>query len=284
MMETIQGIHQYLENLPETGKVISVYTSVHMLEQLKNNQDLDDFFLSLIYKRVPDEMKQVLFTPYMLKDGNQLRFSIRIFESDKHLQRNRLIEKTRVDLINQFKLQPEQIEITGMAVLYNNMLQSLFRSQIMTIGAVFFAIMIMFAILFRSFLLASVAIIPNMIPAVMMLGLMGLAGNHCRYLICIGIAVDDTIYYVHRFKEEFVKDSNYEKAIERCHSSIGRAMYFTTVTVTLGFTILALSNFMPIIYFGLHTGFAIVVALLAYLTLLPVLLKLFKPLGSKRQA
>ena len=287
MMETIQGIHQYLENLPETGKVISVYTSVHMLEQLKNNQDLDDFFLSLIYKRVPDEMQQVLFTPYMLKDGNQLRFSIRIFESDKHLQRNRLIEKTRVDLINQFKLQPQQIEITGMAVLYNNMLQSLFRSQIMTIGAVFFAIMIMFTILFRSFLLASVAIIPNMIPAVMMLGLMGLVGIPLDIMtitiaaICIGIAVDDTIHYVHRFKEEFIKDKSYEEAIKRCHSSIGRAMYFTTMTVTLGFSILALSNFMPIIYFGLLTGFAIVVALLADLTLLPVLLKLFKPLGGK---
>jgi len=286
-METIQGIHRYLDNLPETGKVMSIYTSVSMLEKLRNNQDLDDFFLSLIYKRVPDEIKQVLFTPYMLNDGNQLRFSIRIFESDKHLQRNRLIEKTRTDLINQFKLQPEQIQLTGMAVLYNNMLQSLFRSQIMTIGVIFIAIMIMFAILFRSFLLACVAIIPNMIPAVMMLGLMGLAGIPLDIMtitiaaICIGIAVDDTIHYVHRFKEEFVKDNSYEDAIKRCHSSIGRAMYFTTVTITLGFSILALSNFMPIIYFGLLTGFALLVALLADLTLLPVLLTLFKPLGRR---
>jgi len=287
MMETVQGIHLYLDKLPETGKVMSIYTSVSMLEQLKNNQDLDNFFLSLIYKRVPDDMKQVLFTPYMLHDGNQIRFSVRIFESDKQLQRNQLIEKTRTDLISQFKLQPEQIKLSGMAVLYNNMLQSLFRSQIMTIGVIFIAIMIMFAILFRSLELACVAIIPNMIPAVMMLGLMGLVGIPLDIMtitiaaICIGIAVDDTIHYVHRFKEEFVKDCNYEKAIKRCHTSIGRAMYFTTVTVTLGFSILALSNFVPIIYFGLLTGFAILVALLADLTLLPVLLNLFKPLGRK---
>ncbi len=283
-MDTIQGIHKYLDNLPETGKVISIYTSVSLLEQLKDNQDLDNFFLSIIYKRVPDEMKQVLFTPYMLKDGNQLRYSIRIFESDKHLQRNRLIEKTKADLIAKFNLEPEQIQLTGMAVLYNNMLQSLFRSQIMTIGVVFIAIMIMFYMLFRSFYLACVTLIPNMIPAIMMLGLMGLAGIPLDIMtitiaaVCIGIAVDDAIHYVHRFKEEFVKDRDYREAVKRCHSSIGRAMYFTTVTITLGFSILALSNFVPIIYFGLLTGFAIIVALLANLTLLPILLTLFKPL------
>jgi len=287
-MDMIQGIHQYLDNLPETGKVMSIYTSVSMLEQLKDNKDLDNFFLSIIYKRVPDEMKMVLFTPYMLKDGNQLRYSIRIFESDKHLQRNRLIEKTRTDLINKFDLKPEQIQLTGMAVLYNNMLQSLFRSQILTIGVVFIAIMVMFTILFRSFSLACIAIIPNTIPAVMMLGLMGLAGIPLDIMtitiaaVCIGIAVDDTIHYVHRFKEELEKDNNHREAIKRCHSSIGRAMYFTTLTITLGFSILALSNFVPIIYFGLLTGFALIFALFADLTLLPVLLMLFKPLGNKK--
>ncbi|MCW8935003.1 MAG: MMPL family transporter [Gammaproteobacteria bacterium] len=286
-METIKGIHNYLDQLPETGKVLSIYTSVSMLEQLKNNQDLDDFFLSLIYKRVPHEMQQALFTPYMLLDGNQLRFSLRLFESDKNLQRNKLIEKIRLDLMNKFNIQAEQIQLTGMAVLYNNMLQSLFASQIKTIGVIFIAIMIMFAFLFRSIPLACVAIIPNMLPAVMMLGLMGLAGIPLDIMtitiaaICIGIAVDDTIHYVHRFKEEFVKDSNYLEATKRCHSSIGRAMYFTTVTLTLGFSILVFSNFVPIIYFGLLTGFAILVALLADLTLLPVLLRLFKPLGRE---
>ncbi len=284
-MDTIRGIHQYLDKLPETGKVMSIYTSVSMLEQLKDNQDLDNFFLSIIYKRVPDKMKRVLFTPYMLKDGNQLRYSIRIFESDKHLQRNKLIEKIRANLIEKFNLQPEQIQLTGMGVLYNNMLQSLFRSQIMTIGFVTIAIVIMFTILFRSLSLACIAIIPNMIPALMMLGLMGLAGIPLNIMtitiaaVCIGISVDDTIHYVHRFKEEFAYDHQYHETIKRCHSSIGRAMYFTSMTITLGFSILALSNFVPIIYFGLLTGFAIMVALLANLTLLPVLISLFKPLG-----
>ena len=290
MMDKIRGIHNYLDSLSETGKVLSIYTSVSMLEQLKDNQDLDDLFLSITYKRVPDEIKQALFTPYMPDDGDQLRYSVRIFESDKNLQRNKLIEKIKTDLINKFNLEPEQIHLTGMAVLYNNMLQSLYRSQIMTIGVVFIAILVMFAILFRSLLLAIIAIIPNMIAASMMLGLMGLAGIPLDIMtitiaaVCIGIAVDDTIHYVHRYKKEFLKDYDYWKTIKRCHSSIGRAMYFTTVTITLGFSILALSNFIPIIYFGLLTGFAIMVALLANLTLLPVLIALFKPLTNSKHS
>ena len=283
MVEKIQQIHNYLESLPETGKVLSIYTSLSMLEKLKDTQDLDNFFLSIMYKRLPEDIKQALFTPYMTEDGNQLRFSVRIFESDKNLQRNELIKKTRNQLINQFGLEPNQVHLTGMAILYNNMLQSLFRSQILTIGVVFIAILLMFVILFQSLYLAVIASIPNIIPATMMLGIMGISGIPLDIMtitiaaVCIGISVDDTIHYVHRFKEEFQSDQNYRETIVRCHSSIGRAMYFTSVTITLGFSILALSNFIPIIYFGLLTGFAMMIALLANLTLLPVLIATLKP-------
>ena len=171
-----------------------------------------------------------------------------------------------------------------MVVLYNNMLQSLFKSQILTIGAVFLAILVMFALLFRSSYIAILAIIPNMIAAGMVLGVMGVVGIPLDIMtitiaaICIGIAVDDTIHYVHRFQEEFPKDNNYWGAIDRCHESIGRAMYYTTITITLGFSILALSNFVPMIYFGLLTGFAMMIALIANMTLLPLFLALFKPM------
>jgi predicted RND superfamily exporter protein len=283
MMEKIQDIHDYLENLRETGKVLSIDTSLSMMTKLKDADDLDNFFLSIIYKRLPDEIKQALFTPYMSEDGNQLRFSVRIFESDKNLKRNALIEKTRKDLIDEFGLEQDQVHLTGMAILYNNMLQSLFRSQILTIGVVFIVILIMFAILFQSLYLAVIAIFPNMIAAALMLAIMGISGIPLDIMtitiaaVCIGIAVDDTIHYVHRFKKEFSTDHHYRNTIVRCHSSIGRAMYFTSVTITLGFSILALSNFIPIIYFGLLTGFAIMVALLANLTLLPVLIASLKP-------
>ena len=174
-----------------------------------------------------------------------------------------------------------------MLVLYNNLLQSLFKSQILTIGVVFIAILIMFAISFRNIKMAALGIIPNIFSASMVLGLMGWLHIPLDIMtitiaaICIGIGVDDTIHYVHRFTEEFHKDKNYWAAIKRSHSSIGRAMYYTTITITLGFSILVLSNFIPSIYFGLLTGFSMLIALLANLTLLPLLIVRLTPLGKQ---
>ena len=220
----------------------------------------------------------------MSEDGNQLRFSIRVFESDASLQREALITKIRKDLTHDLGLEDEQVNITGMVVLYNNMLQSLFHSQIMTLGVVFIAIMLMFAVLFKNLRLAMLAIIPNMIAAGMVLGLMGWLKIPLDMMtitiaaICIGIAVDDTIHFVHRFKDEYDNSHDYLIAARRSHNTIGRAMFYTSLTITLGFSILAFSNFIPTIYFGLLTGFSMVVALFANMTLLPLLIIRFKPL------
>jgi hypothetical protein len=171
-----------------------------------------------------------------------------------------------------------------MLVLYNNMLQSLFSSQIKTLGVVFLAILFMFIILFRSFKMAALAIVPNILAATTILGIMGLLGIPLDIMtitiaaITIGIAVDDTIHYVHRFQEEYWVDRNYWFAIMRCHNSIGRAMFYTSIIITLGFSILALSNFIPTIYFGLLTGAAMITALIANLTLLPLLISIVKPM------
>ena len=288
-LETIENIHNYLEELPETGKVLSLATTMKLLTQLNNDEPPDNIFLSVMHKRLPPDIKQTLFDPYMSADGNQVRFAIRIFESDATLQRQALLEKIRADLGNKFELEPEQIKLTGMVVLYNNMLQSLFQSQILTIGVVFLAIMLMFIALFRSLKIAAIAIIPNIIAAAFVLGLMGWLDIHLDIMtitiaaITIGIAVDDTIHYIHRYMEEYPKDCDSWAAVKRCHASIGKAMYYTTVTITLGFSILALSSFIPTIYFGLLTGFAMVVALLADLTLLPLLLVIFKPMEQHKK-
>ncbi|TNF34035.1 MAG: transporter [Gammaproteobacteria bacterium] len=288
MMEQIKHMHEYLDSLPETGKVLSIYTTVSMLEQLRDNEDLNDFFLSIIYKRVPDEIRDTLIEPYMTADGNQIRISIRVIDSDKSLQREALLQEIRQHLIHEIGLEEDQVHLSGMLVLYNNMLQSLYQSQIMTIGVVFIAILAMFIILFKSIRLAVLAILPNMLSAASVLGLMGLVGIPLDMMtitiaaICIGIAVDDTIHYVHRYKEEFPIDNNYWAAVKRCHASIGRAMYYTSLIITLGFSILAMSNFNPMIYFGLLTGFAMMVALLSNLTLLPLFIALFKPTINQR--
>jgi predicted RND superfamily exporter protein len=281
-LEQAALIHDYLDKLPETGKVLSVHTGMQLLESLNDDQPFTDFKLAVVYKRLPDSVKQALIEPYLSDDGNQLRFSLRLYESDRSLRRQALIDSIYRDLINDFELDPEQVTISGMAVLYNNLLQSLFRSQILTLGAVFGAILLMFIALFRAFRLSLAAIVPNIIAAGLILGLMGWIGIPLDIMtitiaaINIGIGVDDSIHYIHRFREEFRRDQSYWAAIRRCHDSIARAMYYTSVTIVLGFSILALSNFIPTIYFGVLSGLAMITALIANLMLLPVLLARFR--------
>jgi len=285
------AIHDYLDSLPETGKVISIGTAARILEQVDPAILQDNMELSIVYKRLPEDIKAELFDPYLSADGDQLRFSIRVFESDPSLRRAALIQKIRHHLTVDMGLDDKQVKLSGMLILYNNMLESLFRSQILTLGAVFFAIMLMFLALFRSLRIAIIAITPNVLSAAMVLGLMGWAGIALDLMtitiaaITIGIGVDNTIHYVHRFQREFRTDRNYREAIRRCHTTIGRAICYTGVTVMLGFSILALSRFVPTIYFGLLTGLAMLAAVLANMTLLPVLLETFRALGpgSKRQ-
>ncbi len=284
----IEAIHDYLDGLPETGKVLSVTTAIRMLKSIDREILSDNLSLAILYKRLPEEIKSHLIAPYMSEDGNQLRFSVRLFESDPSLNRKALLARINHDLINRYGLTKEQIHLSGMGVLYNNMLQSLFSSQIQTLGVVFGAIMLMFALLFRNLRLAIIAIIPNIIAAGSVLGLMGWLSIPLDMMtitiaaICIGIGVDDTIHYLHRIGEEYQKDGDYRAAARRSHNSIGRAMYYTTLTITLGFSILALSNFIPTIYFGLLTGFSMLMALVANMTLLPVLIIRFKPLAFGR--
>jgi predicted RND superfamily exporter protein len=281
-LKEVAKIHDYLDSLGETGKVLSLENSMAMLRKINPQVADDSFLLAILYKSLPDRMKQALFSPYMTTDGNKIRFSIRLYESDYTLKRNELIEKIHAHLVNELGLESEQVHLSGMAVLYNNLLQSLFRSQILTIGAVFCAIMLMFIVLFRSFKVALIALIPNIVAAGLILGLMGGLGIPLDLMtitiaaISIGIAVDDSIHYTHRFIIEYRVRGDYWASVNACHGSIGQAMYFTSITITLGFGLLVLSNFVPTIYFGFLTGFAMLIALFANLSLLPLLIVKFK--------
>jgi predicted RND superfamily exporter protein len=279
----ITAIHDYLDALPETGKVISAATAARLLGELDETILTNNLLLSIVYERMSEDVKAALFRPYISADGDQLRFSVRVFESDKTLRRHELITRIRTDLTGRFGLAEEQIHLSGMLVLYNNMLRSLYRSQVLTLGAVFLAIFFMFVAVFRSARIAVTAIIPNIVSAVIVLGLMGWLAIPLDLMtitiaaITVGIAVDDTIHYVHRFKRELQRDGDYWAAMHRCHRTIGRAMYYTSVTIMLGFSILALSQFKPTVYFGLLTGSAMLIALLANMTLLPVLIVALRP-------
>jgi predicted RND superfamily exporter protein len=286
MLEEIASIHDYLDALPETGKVLSLHTAMTLLQKLEDKDVIDNFFLSILYKKLPLEIKAQLFSPYLSEDGRQLRIAVRIYESNIGLNRNALLEKVRNHLNAERAALGEQVHLSGMVVLYNNLLQSLFSSQIQTLGVVFFAILITFALVFRSIKVAAIAIIPNIIPAVLVLGLLGGLGIPLDIMtitiaaISVGIAVDDTIHYVHRYHEEWLIDGDYRAAVHRAHNSIGRAMYYTSITITIGFMAMVLSDFVPTIYFGLFTAFAMISALLTNITVLPVLLRTLKPYGK----
>ncbi len=282
MMDTVKAIQDYLDGISIMGKVLSLATVVRIAERL-NRTELDAFDLALINKRVPESIRLDLINPYYLEEKEQLRFSARVIESDPSLNRQQLLNDIHDYLVADLGLQENQVHITGMLVLYNNMLQSLFSSQIMTLGAVLFAIFVTFILLFRHFILALLGIIPNIFSAVMVLGIMGWFRIPLDMMtitiasITIGIAVDDTIHYIHRFKHEYPLHDNYENIIKRCHGSIGKAMFYTSVAIIFGFGILAFSNFIPTINFGILTGFAMLVALLGNLLLLPALILIVKP-------
>ena len=280
-------IHDYLDSLPETGKVLSLATMLKLAAKLNNGKPLDNFQLALVYGELPDRFKRIILRPYVSPQHNQLRYSIRVRDSEKSLRRDALLKKIRHDLVNKIGLKEEQVHLAGWLVLYNNMLQSLFKSQILTLGVVVLALLGMFLILFRSLKIALIAITPNLIAICVVLGVMGWLNIPLDVMtitiaaISIGIAVDNTIHYIYRFRYEFQFENSYIKTVHRCHGSIGRAMYYTSLTIISGFLILVLSNFIPSIYFGLLTGLAMLIALIAALTLLPQLIILFKPFGSK---
>ncbi|MEM0953373.1 MAG: MMPL family transporter [Pseudomonadota bacterium] len=284
-MEQVERIHDYIDAQPETGKVLSLATTYDVLKLLLG-EDIGDVELALVQKSLPEDISRLLINPYYDEATQQVRISLRVKETSRELRRDQFLKDLRSHLINDMELAEDQLQFTNMLVLYNNVLQSLFTSQILTLGAVFAAILLMFLVLFRSLWLALIALAPNILAAGIVLGIMGLAGIPLDIMtitiaaIVVGIGVDHAIHYVHRFKREFPIDRDYIATMYRCHDSIGKALYYTSITVIAGFSILALSNFTPSIYFGLLTGLAMFAAVVGSLLLLPQLIISFKPLGK----
>lgn len=286
--DKLRRLHGFLEDLPETGKVMSLDALMRTAEKINDGKPINDMLFGMLRRFLPSDLKDQILKPYVTDDFSQVRVNVRILETNPDLKRAVLVDKIETFITEDMGLAPDQFRLTGLYVLYNNLLQSLFNSQIKTIGVVFFATWLMFSLLFRSFYLAFIALAPNAFPVVVVLGTLGWLGIPLDIMtvtvaaITIGIAVDHTIHYIHRFKTEFRELGDYTQTVYRCHGSIGNAMYFTSITIIVGFSILALSNFIPTIYFGLFTGLAMIVAMLAAMTLLPRLLIILKPLGPER--
>ena len=287
LREDVHNIHQYLDGLDATGKVLSIDTLMQILTQANAGVPPTGFLLMVAKNQMPEFAREQVLDPYLSESENQLRMVARIRETDSALNRDELINEVRAHLVNEFNLEPDSFRMTGVFVLYNNLLQSLFESQIKTIALVFAMIFAMFLFIFRSISLSIIALIPNTLPSLLILGIMGLANIPLDLMtitiaaIAVGIGVDNAIHYIHRFKTEFRVDQDYLATMYRSHASIGLAMFYTSITVAIGFLVLALSNFIPSIYFGIFTAIAMLSAVLANLTLLPKLLLIFKPKMGK---
>ena len=288
-MDTITAVHNYLETIPEVGKVQSLATLLKIGQSLNNGKPLDGITLALLYNQLPEKYKTLILSPFINIDKNEARITMRIMDSNPDLRRNDLINKINSDIRDIIKNKETTFRLSNLMVLYNNMLQSLFESQISTLGFTIIVLFIMFLILFRTLKLATIAILANIIPISAIFGIMGWLNIPLDIMtitiaaIAIGIGVDDTIHFIHRFKEEFKVDHNYINAMRRSHQSIGYAMYYTSLVIIIGFSILVLSNLIPTIYFGLLTVVTMFTVLLADLLLLPKLLLIFKPFDKIKE-
>ena len=285
-IDKIQAVHNYFDSLKAVGKVLSFSSIVEVATQLNNNKPLGTLEIGVLYSKIPKNIKKDIIDPYISIKDNEARISLRIIDSQDGLRRNDLINQINYDLENKLQLNKDEFKLAGVLILFNNLLQSLFKSQILTLGVVMIGIFTMFIILFKNVKLSLIGVVPNFIAAFFILGIIGLLGIPLDMMtitiaaITIGIAVDNSIHYIYRFKEEFLKSKDYNKTLKDCHSSVGVAILNTSITIVFGFSILVFSKFIPTIYFGVFTGLAMLLAMISVLTLLPSLILISKPFGK----
>ena len=286
-IDKIDKVHNYLDNLDGVGKVLSFSSILKVAKQLNNNKELGTLEMGVLYSKIPDSIKKEIVDPYISIEHNEARINLRIKDSQEGLRRNELIKKIQYDLENKLNLKKDEFKLAGVLILFNNLLQSLFKSQILTLGFVMVGIFVMFLILFRNLTLSLIGVVPNFIAAFFILGIIGLLGIPLDMMtitiaaITIGIAVDNSIHYIYRFKEEFSLNKKYHETLKLCHSTVGTAILNTSITIVFGFSILVFSNFIPTIYFGVFTGIAMLLAMISVLTLLPKLILIIKPFGAE---
>ena len=283
-IKTVSMVHDFLESRYGVGQVLSLASLIRVGESI-SKAPFDTFELAVLYKRMPDDLKAALLSPYVSIERDEMRLTARIRDSLPDLRRNALLQQIQSGLEKDLGLEPEAFQVSGLVVLYNNMLQSLFSSQIMSLGVVMLGIGLMLLILFRSLRLAVIGIAPNLLAAAIILGVMGWARIPLDIMtitiasITLGIAVDNSIHYIYRFRSEIERVGDYVETLHYCHANIGRAIFYTAITIIAGFSILVLSNFLPTIYFGVFTALGMAMALLASLTLLPRLILWLRPFG-----
>jgi predicted RND superfamily exporter protein len=287
-MQTIERVHDYLDSFPQVGNVSSLATLSKVGRIVKEGKDFDNFEYALLYSELSLEYRKILLLPYVNTEHNEARFVVRIVDSDKNLRRDALLAQIKEELVSKVGLEPQNVKLVGMMVLYNNMLQSLFDSQIATLGLALLLLGSMFLFLFRSFKIALLAMTVNMVPISVIFGIMGATGIPLDMMsitiasIALGITVDNTIHYLYRFREELAHDGDYIASMHRAHGTIAFGMFYYSLATIVGFLVLVTSNFIPTLIFGLLTVIVLLVAIVSDLIFSPLLVVVFKPFGIKK--
>ena len=282
-MRIIGKIDDFLKDKNVTGhefigNVSSLASLLKLGKQINQGRDLDDLSLALIYSEMPANYRELVLSPFVNIEANEAHFSVRTIDSDPNLRRAQFLADLKRDLDSLLAKDNVTVQISGIMVLYNNMLQSLMSSQIDTLGITVLVLFVLFVIIFRSFSYALIAIVVNLIPLCACFGIMGVAGIPLDIMsitiaaISIGIGVDDVIHYIYRYKREFARLGDEAAAIRASHASIGYAMYYTSFAIILGFSVMMMSNFWPTIYFGLLICLVMSLLLLGALIILPSLI------------
>ncbi len=280
-LDRVLKVHRYLQSRPEVGKVLSVSSLDLVARQLTDGKPLSSAEVAGVLGALPDDLRGELIRPYADPETGQFRISARVIESGHSFDRAALAKDIQQFAVEQAGFEPDQVTVTGMMVMFDNMLKQLFSSQVNTLVWVLLATLAMFLILLRSLKYAVLGVVPNILAAASVIAFMGYVGIPLDLMtitiaaIAVGIGVDDAIHYLHRFREERDREPDVRLAVAWSHATIGRAMYFTSITVIVGFSVLVLSNFVPTTLFGMLTAVAMALALIANLLLLPSMLVLF---------
>ena len=278
----LQLVQAAVEAFDATGSVTSVVDFTELAKKINEGKPLTEYELTSIYRLLDKNVVEQLTGAYFSPEQNKLRIAVRIQDTTSGLDRESFLKQLKSDL-NKVGVEDSNYTLTSLFVLYQDILSRLINSQVMTLGIVYGALFLVLLAVFRRFGVALIAMIPNVLTTLGILGIIGWLGIPLDIMtitiaaIAMGIAVDDTIHFVHAYlrgTDESGNDNRAESGARAAFGHTSMAMTFTTLIITVGFSLFAFSDFLPSVYFGLLTAGAMFMAWLSDVTLLPAMLNM----------
>lgn len=287
-MDVLKSIQENLNKLDGVGKVLSIANGIQLAEELNNYNELGDLELIFIKNTLLDsETASELIDSYITSDDREVRIGLRVKDSTDNLSREKLIKNIYKIVDEETANSNYSYQISGLGILYNNLLQSLFSSQIKSLIFVFGAIFFMLLMLFRNILRSFFILLIPAFSVSAILSIMSIMAIPLDIMtitiasISVGMSVDYSIHFAWRYIKEKMKNQKKNATSEAFSLSekntfelTGKAIFITGFTIILGFLILILSNFNPTILFGILSALAILISMKMTFIVMPRMLDL----------